>query len=98
MADVEDTVHVGVCHGAHELGIFLAELSSCYRVVWHVLERGGILLEDLVLLPFLLVFLFNSNECVSFFGLLNYENSSDTFLSISTTHILNLKSGSLGVC
>jgi hypothetical protein len=66
---VQSAVHVGVCHGAEELGVFLAEGGGGDGVQRDFLEGRGIGLEDTIFLPFLLVFLLDGNEFVSLFSL-----------------------------
>jgi hypothetical protein len=61
--------HVGVSQGGELLGLLVAELCRCDRVEGNILEGRGVGLEDVVLLPLLLVLLLGSNEGVTLVGL-----------------------------
>lgn len=66
--------HVGVSHGGELFGLLLAELGRSDRVERNILESRSIGLEDVVLLPLLLVLLLGSNEGVTLVRLRNVSS------------------------
>jgi hypothetical protein len=67
---MQGAVHVGVGHASEELGLLLTQLGGGDGVEGDLVGRGSIGLEDTVLLPFLLILLFDSNQRVSLLSLL----------------------------
>lgn len=73
---MKNTVHVWVCHGSHELGVLRTKLIVGDGLVRELGERWRILLEDLILLPLLLVFLLACNEGIALVGLGTFSHMS----------------------
>ena len=61
--------HVGISHGGELFGLLLAELCRSDGVEGNILESRSVGLEDVVLLPLLLVLLLRCNESVTLVGL-----------------------------
>ena len=65
MSNVRGSVDVWICHGRHVLWVLLANIGCGDGVVGNVFESRRILLENMVLLPFLLVLLLGCDESVT---------------------------------
>ena len=61
--------HVGVGHGGELFGLLLTKLCRGDGVEGNILESRSVGLEDVVLLPLLLVLLLGSNESITLVGL-----------------------------
>jgi hypothetical protein len=68
---VQSTVHIRESHASKPLGLFLTELGGGDGVQWHFCGGGSIGLENAILLPFLLVFLFDCDQRITFLCLNN---------------------------
>ena len=79
--------HVGISHGGELFGLLLAELCRSDGVEGNILESRSVGLEDVVLLPLLLVLLLGSDESITLVGLrIRWSVLSKTGRGLSVAH------------
>jgi hypothetical protein len=69
VTSVQSSVHIRIGHASKELGLLFPKLGGGHGMEGHLASAGRVGFEDMLVLPYFLVFLLNGDESISLLGL-----------------------------